>query len=79
MPGRKNFERRVRQKSQEYADLYGLAHGPLQYISRPGDGQVRYVFEGKTCLGGAEALAYINGLLDEAQASKAREMAKSDG
>lgn len=43
---------------KEANDLIRNAEG-FNYISRPGDGKVRYVFDGKVCVGQTEALEYV--------------------
>ena len=56
-------EQMVREAVGDYTTLTGR-ESPLQYISRPGGGEAaRYVFQEKTCLGAAEALAYVNSLI----------------
>ena len=53
----------VREAVQAYVQLTG-EESPLEYITRPGGGEAaRYVFQEKTCLGAAEALAYVNSLM----------------
>ena len=49
----------VKQREEE-AEI--KAHPDFDYISRPGDGVRRYVFQHKTCLGRAEALTYVRQL-----------------
>lgn len=62
MPGRRNYEKAVRELDAELTEATGA--GALLYIERPGGGEPpRYVFESKTCLGGPEALAYMEGLV----------------
>lgn len=65
MPGRRNYEKAVRRACAEIKQLTG--DSPLEYISRPGGGEPpRYVFLTKTCLGGPEALHYVEGLVEAA-------------
>lgn len=62
MPGRRNYEAAVRQAVKLYEEKTGT--DLLQYISRPGGGEPpRYEFLWKTCLGGREALNYVQTLL----------------
>lgn len=62
MPGRRNYEAAVRRAVELYEEKTGT--GLLQYISRPGGGEPpKYVFLWKTCLGGREALDYVQTLL----------------
>lgn len=63
MPGRRNYETAVRRALDEYRERTGQVI--LEYISRPGAGEApRYVFQARTCLGGPEALSYVEGLLE---------------
>ena len=62
MPGRRNYEAAVRAAVKLYEERTGT--DLLQYISRPGGGDApQYVFLWKTCLGGREALDYVQTLL----------------
>ena len=49
----------IRQREEE-AEIQ--AHPDFQYLSRPGDGQTRYVFQQQICHSRAEALGYVRGL-----------------
>lgn len=60
---RTNYEKQVRQVCDELEQITGT--NPLQYIERPGD-VPRYVFVNRTCLGGPEALAYVEALREGA-------------
>lgn len=51
-------------KRQE--ELVIVTHPQFLYLSRPGDGQSRYVFQRKVCLSRREALEYIYQLEKEA-------------
>ena len=61
------YRNQVHELSDEYARLTGRQG--LLYISRPGDGQARYVFGDSDTvkIGGAAALAHITKLLADAR------------
>lgn len=62
MVGRKNYDKAVREAVAEYERRTGRKC--LLYVSRPGGGEPpAYAFTEKTCLGGPEALSYVEGLL----------------
>lgn len=48
----------------EYVRLGGDPERFL-YVSRPGGGQVRVVFQGKVCTGYPDAIKYVQGLIEE--------------
>lgn len=83
MPGRKDYESAVRRAVDLYEEKTGT--DVLQYIERTGLGEPpKYVFLWKTCLGGPEALRYVEGLLEGLEAGdwngyKAEEEVKFSG
>lgn len=57
---------KIREMSKRYAEVTGQEE-PFMYSSHPGDGQARYVFQGKTCLGFSEAERYMLHLMIDAE------------